>query len=816
MKTLDTPPAILRKNAVCHGTTQAAGLRLPGADVMRITRSVFRLVLTLALCLTVLTVFVPLNPSIPVRGTDMSWMMAMNQAVAQHLVFGKDIIFTFGPYASIYTKLYHPATDRLMMWGSLFLGLCYFALLLLLGKGQKFYGTLLYGLFLAGFLNSRDTLLLSYPLMVAVLAYRMSLPDDHGMKLHLAEPLAIGFVLLLTPLGFLPLVKGSLLPICGMTAVLCCGLFWHAGQKYSAFMAIVIPAISCSLLWAGAGQPVTALPRFFLSTQQIISGYTEAMASAGDPTDWFLYILASVPILLAIVWTARGPRSSRWFLVALYTLFLFTAFKVSFVRHDKWHDVTAGSSILAAALLLMFVLGEKRSLFPLLMAALVWTYINHGSVQAVADDISLDLRVNFEGALLGARMRLTGDRVKQKYDENIAAIHNEFPIGRMPGTTDIYSYHQSWLLASENTWAPRPVMQSYSAYTPDLAELNRRHLEGEGAPDNILFRVEPINARFPSLEDGLSWPALINGYSSQKLDGQALYLHKRAAGQSPLPAIEPDLYGARRKFGEEVSLPESDDPLFARIEFTPTMLGRILSALFKPPELYISVRLRDGRVMTYRALSKIMRADFLITPLVNSTEEFALLASGGNKYLAGNQVKSITMSSDDRQGWFWSSSYFLRLRKIDLQKNTEVENRSLFDKMSDAKPASLLPPSTLKCEGSIEAINGGPPSPGITTVNNALFLSGWMGIAAKDGIAPDSVFVLLTSEGGRSYTVKAHSTPREDVKQHFQQPGMPDPGYAALIDVSSLKGSYTLGLGRTYKGNLGVCQQFKLPLRINP
>jgi hypothetical protein len=174
------------------------------------------------------------------------------------------------------------------------------------------------------------------------------------------------------------------------------------------------------------------------------------------------------------------------------------------------------------------------------------------------------------------------------------------------------------------------------------------------------------------------------------------------------------------------------------------------------------------------------------------------------------------MSSNDRRGLFWNSVYTLRLRKSDLAKNTAIENSLLFDKLNDGPPESHSPPLTLKCEGSIESINESLPSSDVSIVRGTLTLKGWMGVAAKEGIAPDSVFVLLTSETGGKLYVQAHSTPRDDVKKHFQQPGMPDPGFAAMIDVSGLNGSYTLGLARTYKGNLSVCQQFKLPLMINP
>jgi hypothetical protein len=816
MKILEIPPANSSGSAPGYDTGQAAPFRWTSIDVTRITYTVLRILIALVLCLTIGAVFVPLNPSMPVHGLDASWMMAMNQAVAQRLVFGRDIIFTFGPYASIYTELYHPATDRLMIWGSLFLGLAYFVLLLLLGKGSKFCWLILFALFLAGIVNSRDTLLFSCPLILALVAYRMTLPDGHAMKLHLAKRFEMSFAILFAPLGLLPLIKGSLLPICGLTTVLCCGLLWHCGKRVLALVAMVTTAGSCVLLWAAANQPILALPRFFLSTKQIISGYSEAMAFQGDPWECILYISASALILLVAAWTAGSPRTSRWFLAASYTMFLFTAFKSGLVRHDPWHNITAGSSIFGAALLLLFVLGERRTLVPLVMAALVWTYIGHKTIQTLEYNVSLNFWGTFARAFQGAGKRLTPGELKKEYDRHIAGISAEFPIAGMLGTTDIYSFNQSWVLASENTWAPRPVVQSYSVYSPELAELNLMHLKSSNAPDNIIFRIEPIDGRFPSLEDGLSWPAIINGYSLVKLDPLAAYLRKRTTAQRNDPVKASDLYRAKHVFGEEVSLPEAKDPLFAKLELAPTMFGKILGAFYKPPQLYISVRLRDGKAIKYRAFSNMMGTDFLITPLVKSTEEFALLAAGGNKYLTGNQVKSFTMSSDDRLGLFWNSGYSLRLHTLDLRKNSEVENSSLFDKMDEAPPASVSPPSALSCEGSVESVNASRASSGSTTVDSALYITGWMSIAAKDGITPDSVFVLLTSESGREFYIRVRSTPRDDIKRHFNQPGMPDPGFTALIDVSGLKGNYTLGLARTYRGNLGVCRQFRLPLLINP
>jgi hypothetical protein len=69
--------------------------------------------------------FIPFNPAMPGSRLDASWVMAMNQAVVVHLVFGRDVVFTFGPYASVFTTAYHPSTDMMMMFASVVIVVSY-------------------------------------------------------------------------------------------------------------------------------------------------------------------------------------------------------------------------------------------------------------------------------------------------------------------------------------------------------------------------------------------------------------------------------------------------------------------------------------------------------------------------------------------------------------------------------------------------------------------------------------------------------------------------------------------------------------------
>src|SRR5262245_31502728 len=98
------------------------------------SRAAFRTAAEIVAAVTILASFVPLTPVMPDLGLDPSWRFGINQAVAQGLVFGRDIVFTYGPYGSIYTKAYHPATDWMMMSGTLLLGACYAFLVVLLAR----------------------------------------------------------------------------------------------------------------------------------------------------------------------------------------------------------------------------------------------------------------------------------------------------------------------------------------------------------------------------------------------------------------------------------------------------------------------------------------------------------------------------------------------------------------------------------------------------------------------------------------------------------------------------------------------------------
>jgi hypothetical protein len=231
------------------------------------------------------------------------------------------------------------------------------------------------------------------------------------------------------------------------------------------------------------------------------------------------------------------------------------------------------------------------------------------------------------------------------------------------GTTDVYSYLQAPLLASGRLWSPRPIFQSYQAYTPELVRLNADHLRGDRAPDNIAFRVEPIDNRLPALDDGLSWPLLMRNYSLTGNVDAFIYLKKKKSPPEDRPATE--IYSGEHMLGSDVSVPETNEPVFAEIDVQPTLLGRLWTILYKPPDLQIFVSLANGRKMTYRFIRGIAKAGFVISPLVEDGNDFIALNTADRDALTTKRVKSFALSPVGGASLFWSNRYSVRLSTLD-------------------------------------------------------------------------------------------------------------------------------------------------------
>lgn len=750
-----------------------------------------------------LTVYVPIAPLFPTTDIDGGWMFALNVAVERGLVFGRDLVFTFGPYGAAYTQLYHPATDTMMLISTTLLGMAFASGLLCLTHGWvERLGAL--GLVAMMGLIAHDAMFFALPLTLLLLVCRVA-----GAPRGIAASRFVqcSLALLVMALSLIPLVKGTFAAASGLAMALSFGLLVLRGQWRLAAAGAMLFAVSMPVLWVLVGQPLPALPGFFISQAPIISGYTEAMSM---PTGWFMPIQFLIGYLVLAALHFRLTSVAGIVMAVGCTGLTFFAFKGGFVRADA-HMMMAGGFIVIMAAMLAFEQNRLRGAIGVMVGLVVWAIIDMSLTQASLAALPGRIATPFVAAskMLVTRV-VAPDTLRRRYADGITMIAAHNPLPRLTGSTDIYSYGQSILLADGMDWVPRPVLQSYSAYTPSLAALDTAFLAGPKAAQNILFSVQPIDGRLAALEDGPSWPELLSRYDIVDLRGDMAILRRRQT-KAPEPIGQMPLAGVRFRMGDMMALPAGSQPIWAKIDVAPTTLGKLVSAAFRPPALSITYRFSDGHQQVFRYVSGMGAAGFLISPVVSSTTDFVSLAlPRADDYLAGKRAQSFTISSEYGMGLLWNPEVSVTFSRASFPPQPDV-GQWLFARMETeaARPAKL--PVTADC--SVDLIDLHRPQDLPMRIGTFVQVDGWAAISVKDALAPDVTSVTLTAPNGEVSAIRAKKIARDDVNAYFQKPEMGQIGYTALADLAGLAGDYLLGLRMT-KGDRSWSCSTQIPVQI--
>jgi hypothetical protein len=336
---------------------------------------------------------------------------------------------------------------------------------------------------------------------------------------------------------------------------------------------------------------------------------------------------------------------------------IFISFKHGYVR-DDWHEIIGTIGLLLASMLGLTIVWPVGRYYLRLAALLQLAFAFFLASSAFGswlsnDDLPVLLTRTFAMPRLLAPVKMLSepDYLMKAYQTNLADVRDRFPAPPLEGTVDIYPWNLAMLFAHGLRYQGRPVLQSYSAYTPELAELNAAWLRSSHAASNILFGIEPIDdsypSRYPSLDDGLSWPELLTRYDIKGFNdavGTYLLLSRSSApGTYHLTLLQ----SVSVHWKETVDLPAATNaPIWAEVELKKTMVGTLASIFFKPPTLVLTVSLRSGERRDFRLVPAMARGGFLLSPLIETSQSFASLSSiGWPTHLIDQEVVSMTLSA---------------------------------------------------------------------------------------------------------------------------------------------------------------------------
>lgn len=625
-------------------------------------RSISKVTARVLLCYAIVAVIVPLDPSMPAASPESGWRVAVNRALADHLVFGRDFVFTYGPYGGVLTGVYEPTVRTLILTAAVVFAAAYGSALLTAfwDAGTTMVAVVSLGILTMGPLNV-DGLALIFPMVMTFSVHRLGWT---GFPRYLALGL-YGLAL-----SLLPFTKVSVLPAVIVGEAACLYLLLRR-RDLRGFATMA--AVSCAGVigwWVAAWQPLTALPTYITRSLNLIEGYSAAMSlhdssrlSPGTVTVLFGLSAATVLVTTAVK-GQRGPLTRVELLMTALTLFL--VFKAGFVRSDQHMAVGPLGILVAWALVVRGLTLSRRAVAVLNMFLIPATILCFLATTLISPIETIKMRTtapltDFVHGRLGTKS------LDRSYEAAMARIRGAFLLPKLDGTADLYPASLNVLLAQRVVWQPRPVVQSYAAYDAELASLNAKHVQGPHGPQSLLFKIRPVDQRLPALEDGPSWRPLLERYRLEGESSGYLYLHRLAV---PRQSVLGEVHAIEARLGETVRIPAGNAMQLATVDLTPTLVGHLRNVVWKLPELRIDILTADGSTHVRRFVAAMAGSEFLVSPYVQSTGDFAELF-GQHDPDPAHEVVAVKIRLE-KPHWpgaalSWSSTYHLRLRSMKIE-----------------------------------------------------------------------------------------------------------------------------------------------------
>ncbi len=587
-------------------------------------------------------------PGAPDARLDASWQQMLIHAHVQGLQFGRDVIFTWGPWGFLCNG-YHmgsAAAWPILAWetlGQLGIACALWVLTRGVSPGRRW---VFLGVFLAFHWLFLDTEYFVLVLLVGI------------SGLLRRETTLLSLVAWAALLGFLAQLKFTYFAISAAAVAAGVACAWGWGRPGRAAALAGAFGASVGLFWAAAGQNLDNLYPYLRRSADIASGYGDAM---GLDETWpqFLWGAALAVLCLAYLWSLwRGmdDRVRAGCTAAFVGFCLLAMWKESYTRADM---VPLGGHLFGLVTLVAIlspVVGPLVSPLRRFQASdlalpfcLVAVFSFDRPFYALAPRIEWQ-RLYGSGYALGHLSALP-DAWQRDYERSREA--NALPevrvvAGQQP--LDVYNFNTGVALLNDLNLDARPIFQSYSAYTPSLEGWNLRFYQSPRAPAYLLWSGERIDRRYPGQDDAMLLAALPGHYEPLFLEGGYWLLHRTSALASA-PGRRRLLLDRTVHLSEEIAVPgPHDHALWLEVDARANALGRARALLYKPATLMLGTVDDQGNAEAWRLLPRVASAGFLLAPKLETGEAMASFLRGE----AATWTTAFRFEAPESQAEFWS------------------------------------------------------------------------------------------------------------------------------------------------------------------
>ncbi|UBF26457.1 hypothetical protein K9N68_00090 [Kovacikia minuta CCNUW1] len=403
----------------------------------------------------------------------------------------------------------------------------------------------------------------------------------------------------------------------------------------------------------------SSLIPFLRGALEISSGYSSIMISSTN--NGLTELIISIFVLIAAYFILLAVLGNSYLALPLL-LVLFVSFKHSVVRQDAGHIWSL--AVIAPFLVAVCIARVPRvrlKKFSCLFygSTLVFFYLISTFTPLPANGNTLEPKAAIQNLL-----NITVHLNRAKSDLQAASM-NYLAQERLPAevleaignqSIDIFPDRTSLVAANPLNWQPRPVFQSYAAYTTFLDNKNFESLS-QKPRDFILYSFHSIDSRHPFFDEPKTFFYLFCNYQfSSKIPNQIQEVTLLKRRSHPICALP--LEGQNLLVQMNTPQPvELNNPLVnrAEIKFKYSWFGRLCKIFFRTASIRMQVNYVDGTQSTYRVVQDNAQNGILVSHLPRNKEEASSLFQG--KLTA--QVKSFQFFTDNP--WLYRGAIEVRL-----------------------------------------------------------------------------------------------------------------------------------------------------------
>jgi hypothetical protein len=692
-------------------------------------------------------------------GLDPSWMFTLNYVVNSSLLFGKDLVFTYGPLGF----LAHPQAIGhnvpVALACHLFAWLL-FVTLMAYGALRRLFSLVELLLFTVVVIASR-TLMFDYSVTFLVLLLLcFSAARRNGIPYFLAA------IFLSCALFFIKISAGLMV----VPAILVLSVFDIFRDRKKGLIELGLSLVLLPAMFVAGyllyNPSVADMLAYLRGIVEISSEYNVAMSNAGQPHEIYLALsVLGAYVYFCILYYRSGD--ALFPLTVAFLPSLLMGFKHGFVRQDGHVGLFSTTAMFIFGLLLLFS-GPKRrvrkSIVTILVigACLVINFWHKPKPFPVRFLPTEAVKLVFDHSGPKTAGPAGGDLLaEEKLSQDILEKIGRSGVG-------VFPWEVTYVAANNLIYNPLPVFQAYSAYTAYLDNWNGAHLNGGEAPPWLLMDFADIDDRHCLVDVPATWLSMYRWYEPFQRVGAMLVL-KRA--ESPrFDRLDPAGREGHR-ITDEIQLPESDEPLLVRVPMDLTFWGKLVKLFYKIRRINMVLTDDAGGAYIYRIVPDTLRNGVFANYLPMNMDELEMLYRSRSP----RRIVSLLLFGDDLK--LYRKKISVEFLKIPGIRISRVARQQL--------PADAdVPQSPQAALFSIDSVNDRiiTQNPITVSMSEAIArITGWA-VDPAAGKAAEGIYVYVD---GKPFC-GIYGAGRPDVAEVYSNPAYTYSGFCCTVLLARL------------------------------